>query len=105
MIKINHETFKLDASATGFWHGTVEVDLGNGRVVTAKAHRDDRFKTTYVHGFVGRYQTGTKVWKAMVDYSETRGFVSAWFGRDERAGRCNKMQGISYDPEAYATAK
>ncbi|AQQ02391.1 hypothetical protein B0E33_01300 [Roseibium algicola] len=54
-----------------------------------------------VYGFVGRYRTSPKPWPAHVQISaENREMVH--FGRDERSGRFNKHNAISFEPEIYA---
>lgn len=97
-IKILNETYtSIGTNEYGWNIGTVEVDLGRGRIVTAKAHCDGG--RVDVAGFVGRYVKGNKTWIAHVGgYGEQ---VWASFGRDDRSGRFNKMQGISWEPETY----
>lgn len=64
-----------------------------------KAVRGDR--RINVYGFVGRYNTSEKPWPAHVSIDkDNREFVH--FGRDDRAGRFNKRNAISFEPDTYA---
>lgn len=111
-ITIRTETFKADGTHTyerkdyRSVHevGTVEVDLGN-QTVTLRAGRfkigEGRYDIS-VAGFVGRYQTSSKAWPAMVYHTEGEEHTQASFGRDDRSGRFHKMRGISYEPETFA---
>lgn len=53
-----------------------------------------------VAGYVGRYRTSPKAWPASLTLYHGR--VFAHFGRDDRSGRFNKINGISYEPETFA---
>lgn len=94
-LEINATTFiKTGENAHGYDVGTVEV---NG--VAQKAVR-----TKYginVHGFVGRYKTSGKAWPATVSLSERGLYV--FFGRDDRSGRFNKRNAISFEPALFDT--
>ena len=106
-ITINHETFKpLGLNLAGDTVGTVEVSFGR-QVIECKCIV---YNNAYLAGelslcgFVGRYRTSNKPWLAYV-YETTKAngdkIVQASFGRDDRAGRFHKMDGISYEPETY----
>ncbi len=82
----------------GVINGTVLVQIGD-KSVSAYAIRHSASQTISALGFVGRYVTGSKNWRASVTYS--RDHTHAWFGRDDRAGRFNKNQGITWNPEAF----
>lgn len=56
----------------------------------------------YLAGFVGRYVTSTKPWNAHVRL-QSDGHISVNFGRDDRSGRFNKSNMISYEPRLWAT--
>lgn len=102
MATINTETFVAtgEAGRYGGVPGTVTMMLRTG-VVTAEATFYPKDGDFYVKGFVGRYQTSAKPWRASVQFKAdgTIGFVN--FGRDDRSGRFNKRSGISYEPETY----
>ena len=100
-IKILNETFtSLGKNEYGYEIGTVEIDLGYGRVVNALATPESTGGLS-VAGFVGRYVTSAKPWKANV--SGTGSKLSVWFGRDDRSGRFNKANAIRFEPALYAT--
>ena len=102
MIKILPSTYVANEVVVqgSFWTGTAQVDI-DGKIVTTKAHRNEKYGWIYVAGFVGHYATGTKMWKAMVQYSAESDVTSAWFGRDERSGRCTKQNGVRFDLALY----
>lgn len=79
---------------------TVEITL-HGKTLTVEAARYPESPYTpqhlYLLGFVGRYRTSTKAWPATVKAGPD-GKVYAYFGRDDRSGRFNKLAGISYEP-------
>ena len=106
-ITIARETFQADgpervfAGANyemRFQPGTVTVTMGN-QSVTAKAERDER-GSIWVRGFIGRYRTSPKPWRATVSLS-TSDHLYVNFGRDDRSGRFNKMNAISWEPDTY----
>lgn len=106
-INILSETFK-PATATveqvGDWYankinGTVEVQYGRD-TITAFADRTD-LGSIYVYGFVGRYRTSSKPWRAVVSRQANRDYTIAQFGRDDRAGRFHKQQGITFEPSVF----
>ena len=98
-IKILTETFSsLGTNAYGDVVGTVTVDLGRGSLVTAKAYQS--MFGINVAGFIGRYVTSAKPWLAHV-YGKGDG-VFVTFGRDDRSGRFNKANAISWQPDLYA---
>lgn len=74
--------------------GTVEV---NGKV--CRAVRDSYGIS--VHGYVGRYRTSPKPWAAHVTSGPRGVYVN--FGRDDRSGRFNKQNAISYEPALFDT--
>jgi len=104
-IKILNETFKSDGvNYRGTEVGTVDIDLGFGKVVTARAIvapaiglRDAGLD---VAGFVGRYQTSPKPWPASVTGHGDKLWVH--FGRDDRSGRFNKLNALRWEPETFA---
>lgn len=95
-IRIITETFASQGlNAQGKQVGTVQVDLGHGRTITAPAISADNSIT--VGGFVGRYRTSPQPWRAFVYYRAGSLFVH--FGRDDRSGRFRKEDAISYEPD------
>ena len=99
-IKILNETFtSLGKNKYGYEIGTVEIDLGR-ETVHALATPESTGGLS-VAGFVGRYVTSAKPWKANV--SGTGSKLSVWFGRDDRSGRFNKANAIRWEPALYAT--
>jgi len=103
-IKILNETFQsLGVNKYGDTVGTVQIDLGFGRIVTTQARPAivGQEGSLDVAGFVGRYVTSPKPWLATVSGFEKRLYV--FFGRDDRSGRFNKANAISFDPTTYAT--
>lgn len=104
-LAVNMDTF-VTASApvaeVGEWYaerinGKVEVSFGR-EVHTLWAIRHDGNHVSIL-GFVGRYRTSTKAWRASV--SLYNGSLHAYFGRDDRSGRFNKMQGISLEAATF----
>ncbi len=103
-IKILNETFQpLGVSKYGDTVGTVQIDLGFGRIVTAQARIASvgQEGSLHVAGFIGRYVTSPKPWLAHVSGLGSKLWVH--FGRDDRSGRFNKANAISFEPETYAT--
>lgn len=95
-IRIITETFTSQGlNAKGEPVGTVQVDLGRGRTITAPAISVG--STMVIGGFVGRYRTSPQPWRAFVCYRAGSLFVH--FGRDDRSGRFRKEDGISYEPD------
>jgi hypothetical protein len=80
-----------------FINGTVDVQIGN-QTVTAYAMRGDL--GLHVFGFIGRYKSAGKAWNASVGLDK-HGRLNVWFGRDDRASKFNKQNGISWEPETY----
>lgn len=98
-IKIIRETFQsAGKNDRGTEVGTVKVNLGIRGEVEAKCirHSDGQIS---VAGFVGRYRTSPKPWAATVMEFNAGVFVN--FGRDDRSGRFNKQNAISWEPETY----
>lgn len=103
-IRILDETFTPDGvNVHGDPVGTVQIDLGFRRVVTTRASRYTIAGTPRISvaGFIGRYRTVNTPWLASVSGSGDRLFVN--FGRDDRSGRFNKQNAISFEPELYAS--
>lgn len=93
-IIINHESFiATGRNARGMEVGTVEV---SGQV--QKAVRTDT-GMILLHGWVGRYQTSAKAWNATI-FNGPHGLVVN-FGRDDRSGRFNKQNAVSYEPQTF----
>lgn len=82
--------------------GTVEVAFG-GKSLTVEAFRYEDGEIGLI-GFVGRYRTSPKPWLASVR-ADKNGSIFASFGRDDRSGRFQKLQGISYEPQTYAAIR
>lgn len=105
-MKILAETFraetvtaeKVGAHMAEYINGTVGIEF-KGRTVTAycKRHADGGIS---VLGFVGRYRTGAKLWRASVVMRKD-GDTWVTFGRDERSGRCQKQNMVWYSPDEY----
>jgi len=103
-IKILNETFQsLGVNKYGDIVGTVQIDLGFGRIVTAQARTSSvgQEGSLCVAGFIGRYVTSPKPWLAQVSGFGSKLWVH--FGRDDRSGRFNKANAISFEPATYAT--
>lgn len=98
-IKILNETFTATGTSVyGDTVGTVQIDLGRGNIVTAKA-RHGVLGGLSVAGFIGRYRTSPKPWIAHIDGAADKLFVT--FGRDDRSGRFQKQNMISWQPDLY----
>jgi len=105
-MQVNHETFSQTSEelvthrAGSFVKqiGTVEV-LFKNQSLTVKAEKID--STIYLKGFFGRYQTSSKQWEASVssEIFDGKERVCAFFGRDDRSGKFNKIGRIFYKPE------
>lgn len=79
---------------------TVVVEIrGRHEVVNCKVYGND----IYLKGFVGRYRTSANPWLATVHLNKNNP-EKVWvhFGRDDRSGRFNKSNMISYEPVTYA---
>lgn len=89
--------------------GTVEIEL-NGKRITVEARRFIRDshipgnRDIGLMGFVGRYRTSNNPWAASVIYRVLQDRMAVNFGRDDRSGRFNKLNLITYEPETYRTA-
>lgn len=82
-------------------NGTVQVQYG-AEVITAFATKYENGSIS-VFGFVGRYRTSNKPWRvSMSKYADGRFFVR--FGRDERSGRNQQQNGISWEPATFYAA-
>lgn len=81
-----------------FVKGTVEVTLRNEtKTVPAIKGTNDGSITAY--GMTGRYVTGTKAWPANVTQRKTpegKIWDSVTFGRDDRSGKFNKTNALSF---------
>lgn len=71
-----------------------------GRTQHTTLARRGKDGTISLAGFVGRYRTSTNPWLASVRIY-ANGRVSCHFGRDDRSGRFNKQNMISFEPETY----
>lgn len=105
-MKIFPDTFKSSTatpSEVGNFYaerinGTVEVEF-NGKTVTAYASKEQDGSIN-AYGFLGRYRTGTKLWKCSV---WTMGDKTVfWFGFDSRSmnRRCHKSD-IFFVPDRF----
>lgn len=116
-ITVLRETFvqshitQIETPKGSFWtteHGTVDVIIGGQRktIEASRVGPDAYFgwteRSISLPGFVGRYRTSAKKWRASVISRPSSLFVD--FGRDDRCGRFNKLNFITYDPEGYKTA-
>jgi len=95
-FSIDYITFKKrGVNYLGRDIGTIIVTFGQ-KVVEALAVRYATGDIT-VAGFVGRYRTSTKAWNVNIRLTEDS-CISLWWGRDERTGRFNKNEGVSWEP-------
>lgn len=103
-IVIKPETFVQDGvNPHGDVVGTVEIEMGN-QTVTARAYKWStslRGEQISVHGFIGRYRTVNTPWIANVTLDLVDGRLFVNFGRDDRSGRFNKQNAISWEPATY----
>lgn len=99
-LQINRETFiETGKNSYGSTLGTVEISFcGKTHVVPAVKPYDEKIS---VFGFVGRYATSSKAWAAHVTVDENND-IRVNFGRDDRSGRFNKRNAISFEPENFA---
>lgn len=99
---------KIGVSRDGNDLGTVTIDLGK-KSIECKAIRytygdnngDNEYETISIHGFVGKYRTGKKVWRCSVTLEKDGSSLRCWFGRDDR-GEFYKSD-VSYNPELFDT--
>jgi len=106
-IKILADTFTIETVASErlgkcahlaeLINGTVDIQIGN-QTVKAYAMRGDF--GLHVFGFIGRYKSAGKAWNASVSLDK-QGRLDVWFGRDDRASKFNKQNGISWEPETF----
>lgn len=108
MSIINRDSFEATGTESHTWKdgtvstyevGTVVVTLG-GESRRLGATRN-KYGDITVRGLGGRYLTSAKVWPASV-YSSEDGRESAFFGRDDRSGRFNKLRGVFFINEEGA---
>jgi hypothetical protein len=107
-IAIKPESFtpaKAAASEVGehyakLINGSVEVKYGNATFKTWAIRYEDG--DISVLGFIGRYRTSNKPWRVSLRLSN--GFLSCWFGRDERSGAYSKRGGITFEPSVFYAA-
>ena len=100
---INAATFTASAEQPdeGYsWiEGTVEVTLRN-ETRTVSAEKCNRYGRITAYGMTGRYQTGTKAWPAtvmqMVDPRTGKLWDFVSFGRDDRASKFQKLNGLHF---------
>lgn len=90
------------ATYTGGLDGTVTLVI-DGRARQAPAHRLEALSgRTWVHGFVGRYKTGKRLWQARVQFDNVTGaLVKVRFGIGRY--RSGGPDLITWDPATYAT--
>lgn len=101
-IKVEFDTFNATETQGDKEIGTVNITIGKMAVTVSAVRYIDRPNDLWLKGFVGRYRTSPKAWRASVCMSrDGREFVT--FGRDDRSGRFNKMSMITYEPEIYAS--
>ena len=107
---INPASFQLETTEDeGHFiteRGTVEVTIGRETrrlpaVITTfpEDFRAEAEIAVYGNGLFGRYRTGDKAWPARVSQTHWRdGKVSesGYFGRDDRSGRFQKINGIFF---------
>lgn len=105
MTTINPDSFTVtgEKDSEYFEDGTVELNMRDGTVL-ADAFRSKSDGEICVRGFVGRYRTSPRAWRATVCFKQDGTIRYVDFGRDDRSGRFNKRNAISYEPEAYKTA-
>ena len=105
MTTINTNSFTPTGAGNDYFEqGTVEVNLRTGTVI-ASASRARSDGEILVKGFVGRYRTSPRAWRASVVFKTDGTLRYADFGRDDRSGRFKKEQAISYEPEVYKAAR
>jgi hypothetical protein len=78
-------------------NGTAQVQLRDGQSITTYAilHRDGSIAAL---GFVGRYRTGSKLWRCVLVHQNNR--TSFQFGFDSRSGK-HKQSGVYFCPEKF----
>lgn len=105
MITINPESFTLSGEQDSeyFEEGTVTLNLRTGDVV-ADAYRSKSDGEICVRGFIGRYRTSPRAWRATVCFKQDGTLRYADFGRNDSSGRFNKQNAISYEPETFKQA-
>lgn len=104
-LQIFRTTFKATGvNAYGSEVGTIEVSVGEAYETVPCVHAHGEFN---VAGFVGRYATSAKPWQAMVSIREDakdNSHLYVSFGRDDRSGRFNKRNAISFEPATFPTS-
>lgn len=111
-MKIKVETFKpctataeeVGEAMSKRINGKVDVEVDKrGRTITCWACKYES-GSIYAFGFMGRYVTSSKLWKAVL-YSSMNGIgqeiTSGYFGRDDKCGRFNKLNGMFFEPKTY----
>ena len=106
-ITINRDSFDvIDVKPLKYREGTYGMGTikaryaGRAQTVEAVRYDDGDIALT---GFVGRNRTSRNPWRASVLFrggASDKPYVN--FGRDDRSGRFNKQNAISYEPELYA---
>lgn len=108
-MTINRESFVVTAVKPRHYgdgtyeEGTIEVSFA-GKTVRAAAKRFGD-GDVFINGFVGRYVTSAKPWRAIVAFrnnTSEKPYVN--FGRDDRSGRFNKANMVQYAPDIYEKA-
>jgi len=101
MTIINTTTFVPAAKQPdhGLWiEGTVNVTL-RGETRRVKAHQLANGNVR-AYGMTGRYQAGTKAWSASVEQRTDPRTGKVWdlieFGRDDRAAKFQKINGLHF---------
>lgn len=106
---IDPETFIAASTETRSYgivdSGTVEVTIGretrriSATRTTPTYDAGTEFDIMAFGGMFGRYQTSAKAWSASVTYRKWKnGKIGEFanFGRDDRSGRFNKLNGVFF---------
>lgn len=101
-ITIKTETFTEITRHERYVEGTVILNIDDQQHVAKATRFYSRPDRIYVNGFIGRYETSIKPWRASVDFNKDGNLHHVSFGRDDRSGRFRKANMISYDPELCA---
>jgi hypothetical protein len=116
-MKIKTETFQpctapvdeVGAPYAERINGKVDVEIDKrGRTITCWARKYEDNGAIYAFGFMGRYVTSSKLWKATLHTTKNGNgeeFTTGHFGRDDRCGRFNKLNGMYFEPKAFFGVK
>jgi len=107
-MKLIANTFndaKADVSEVGQFYadrinGTVDVEFGS-KTITAWAIKSEYGIAAL--GFVGRYRTSRKPWRASVSVEKTGERTRIYFGRDDRVSSFSKNS-INFEPKTFFAA-